>query len=218
MLYMYSVWGGSALPLISWQLMISRLTHFQHDPEGTVQYGLPLLDNPKCEGTGCLRVVYLQYWTVGIEWLVLKMWCWCLRIRECLPPKLSKDCWLVAIWLLLFQSERGGIFIFVLFIITFKKSSLIIFVIKIIMIILVLICKSKLTTRRRRRKVTVITVLRRQDRQRARCNDQCAKNEIIIIVVILPAMVLKEYLHSSFCWIRGTKSFCWFRQYSRFVS
>ena len=115
-----------------------------------------------------------------------------------MPPKLSKDCWLVAIWLLLFQSERGGIFIFVLFIITFKKSFLIIFGIKIIMIILVLIGKSKLTTTRRRRKVTVITVLRRQDRQRARCNDQCAKNEIIIIVVILPAMVLREYLHSSF--------------------
>ena len=161
MLYMYSVWGGSALPLISWQVMISRLTHFQHDPEGTVQYGLPLLDNPKCEGTGCLRVVYLQYWTVGIEWLVLKIWCWCLRIRECLPPKLSKDCWLVAIWLLLLQSERGGIFIFVLFIITFKKSSLIIFVIKIIMIILVLICKRKLTTRGR-----VMTLLRRRDRSK----------------------------------------------------
>ena len=107
-MYMYSVWWGSALPLISQQLMISRLTHFQHDPEGTVWYGLPLLDNPKCKGAGCLRVVYLQCRTVGIEWLVVKIWCWCLGIRECLPPKLSKDCWLVAIWLLLFQSERAA--------------------------------------------------------------------------------------------------------------
>ena len=112
---------------------------------------------------------------------------------------------------------KGGIFIFVLFIITFRESFLIIFVIKTIMIILVLICKRKLTTTRRR-KVTVITVLRRQDRQRARCNDQCAKNEFIIIVVILLAIVLKEFLHSSFCWILATKSFCWFPQYLRFVS